>query len=390
MCFRKENKNNMIPLAIPDLSGNERKYLNECIDTTFVSSVGPFVDRLEKMVAEIAGCKYGVATSSGTTALHTALMAYGVCRDDLVIIPSFTFIATANAVSHCGAIPWLLDIAPDSWTLNAEQLRRELNDKTGICNDKVIHKPSGRRVAAIMPVYTLGNIPDMDTIMAISKEYNLPVIADAAAAIGAEYKGRKVGEPADCTVFSFNGNKTVTSGGGGAIVTDNEEISKKAKHISTTARISPEYDFDMVGYNYRMTNIQAAVGCAQLERVEEFVDKKRHIRDSYNRLLNGIDGIEFFPELENIRSSCWFSGIVIKDGNLEKLREICKLLKEKGIETRTFWKPIHLQKPYKHAVCADTLEITEGIWDKILTLPCSTGITDDEIKTVADTLRELL
>ncbi len=139
-----------------------------------------------------------------------------------------------------------------------------------------------------------------------------------------------------------------------------------------------------------MTNIQAAVGCAQLERVEEFVNKKRHIRDSYKRLLNGIDGIEFFPEPENIRSSCWFSGIAIKDGSLEKLRAICKYLKEKGIEARTFWKPVHLQKPYKHAVCADTLEITEGVWDKILTLPCSTGITDDEIKTVADTLRELL
>ena len=380
----------MIHLAVPDLSGNERKYLNECIDSTFVSSVGPFVDRLEKMVADVAGCKYGVATSSGTTALHTALMSYGVGRDDLVIIPSFTFIATANAVSHCGAIPWLLDITSDSWTLNAEQLRSELNDKTEIRDGKVVHKPSGRRVAAIMPVYTLGNISDMDTIMEIAKEYNLSVIADAAAAIGAEYRGRKVGEPADCTVFSFNGNKTVTSGGGGAIVTDNEEISKKAKHISTTARISPEYDFDMVGYNYRMTNIQAAVGCAQLERVEKFVNKKRHIRDSYNRLLNGIDGIEFFPEPGNIRSSCWFSGIVIKDGSLEKLREVCKVLKEKGIEARTFWKPVHLQGPYKHAVCADTLEITEGVWDKILTLPCSTGITDDEIRTVADTLRELL
>lgn len=380
----------MIHLAIPDLSGNERKYLNECIDSTFVSSVGPFVERLETMVADIAGCKYGVATSSGTTGLHTALMTCGVRRDDLVIIPSFTFIATANAVSHCGAIPWLLDIEVDSWTLSTNQLKSELSDKTEKRDGQLIHKETGRRVAAIVPVYTLGNIPDMNAIMSIAKEFNLSVIADAAAAIGAEYKGRKVGELADCTVFSFNGNKTVTSGGGGAIVTDSEEISKMAKHISTTARVSPEYDFDMVGYNYRMTNIQAAVGCAQLERVEEFVEKKRHIRDSYNRLLNGIDGIEFFPEPEDIRSSCWFSGIVIKDGNLEKLRKICKDLREKGIEARTFWKPVHLQKPYKHAVCADALDVTEAVWDKILTLPCSTGITDNEIETVAETLRELL
>ncbi|MCR5302188.1 MAG: LegC family aminotransferase [Lachnospiraceae bacterium] len=380
----------MIPLAIPDLSGNERKYLNECIDTTFVSSVGPFVDRLEKMAADIAGCRYAVATSSGTTGLHTALMTCGVGRDDLVIIPSFTFIATANAVSHCGATPWLLDIETESWTLSARQLKNELNDKTEIRNGRLIHKESGRKVATIMPVYTLGNIPDMDMIMAIAKEYSLPVIADAAAALGAKYNGKKVGEPADCTVFSFNGNKTVTSGGGGAIVTDNEEIAKKAKHISTTARISPEYDFDMVGYNYRMTNIQAAVGCAQLERVEEFVNKKRHVRETYNRLLSDLDGIEFFPEPKNTSSSCWFSGIVIKDGGLEKLRSMCKELKEKGIEARTFWKPIHLQEPYKHAIYADTLEVTDNIWDKILTLPCSTGITDDEIETVADTLRELL
>ena len=380
----------MISLSIPDLTGNERKYLNECIDTTFVSSVGPFVDRLEKMVAEIAGCKYGVATSSGTTGLHTALMSCGVERDDLVIIPSFTFIATANAVSHCGAIPWLMDIDPASWTLSAEQLRTELKDKAETRDGKLIHKPSDRKVAAIMPVYTLGNIPDMDAIICIAKEYNLPVIADAAAAIGAEYKDRKVGELADCTVFSFNGNKTVTSGGGGAIVTDDEEIAKKAKHISTTARISPEYDFDMVGYNYRMTNIQAAVGCAQLERVEEFVNKKRHIRETYNILMNEIDGIDFFPEPGNTRSSCWFSGIVIKDGNLNKLREICKTLKEKGIEARTFWKPVHLQKPYEHAICAQTLEQTEKVWDKILTLPCSTSITDEEIEIVANTLKELL
>lgn len=380
----------IIPLSIPDLSGNERKYLNECIDTTFVSSVGPFVDRLEKMVAEIAGCRYGVATSSGTTGLHTALMSYGVKRDDLVIIPSFTFIATANAVSHCGAIPWLMDIESDSWTLSAEQLSNELKGKTQTRDGQLIHKETGRRVAAIMPVYTLGNIPDMDTIMAIAKEYHLSVIADAAAAIGAEYKGRKVGELADCTVFSFNGNKTVTSGGGGAIVTNDEEISKKAKHISTTARISLEYDFDMVGYNYRMTNIQAAVGCAQLERVVEFVNKKRYIRETYKKLLSGIEGIDFFPEQKNIRSSCWFSGVVIQDSGLEKLRGICKTLKDRGIEARTFWKPVHLQEPYKHAICAENLEVTESVWDKILTLPCSTGITDEEIKTVADTLKELL
>ena len=267
----------MIPLAVPNLNGREREYLNQCIDTTFVSSVGSFVERLEALTAELSGTRYGVATSSGTTGLHLALTGYGVERDDLVIIPSFIFIATANAVAHCGAMPWFMDVEPDTWTMDAAQLERELEEKTDWQGERLIHKETGRRVAAIMPVYTLGNIPDMDRIRAIAKKYKLPLIADAAAAIGATYKGKKTGELADCTVFSFNGNKTVTAGGG-AVVGDDETMMKRLKHLSTTARVSAEYDFDMVGFNYRMTNIQAAVGCAQLERAEELVERKRQIR----------------------------------------------------------------------------------------------------------------
>ncbi len=380
----------MIPLAIPDLSGNERKYLNECIDSTYVSSVGPFVNRLEALIADIAGAKYGVAVSSGTTGLHTALTAYGVGRDDIVIIPSFTFIATANAVSHCGATPWLMDVKADSWCIDEGQIEDELNRKTEVNDGVVIYKASGRRVAAIMPVYTLGNIPDMDRICTIAKAFNLPVIADAAAAIGAEYKNRKCGELAECTVFSFNGNKTVTSGGGGAVVGNDEQMMKKIKHLSTTARVSSEYDFDMVGFNYRMTNIQAAVGCAQLERVEKLVDKKRWIRRRYRELLDGVQGISFFPEPVYCNSSCWFSGVVIDDADHEKVKDICSKLKESGIEARTFWKPIHMQKPYENSLKADTLQTTDTLWSKILTLPCSTNITDSEIVTVSDALKKVL
>ncbi len=380
----------MIPLAVPDLSGNERKYLNECIDSTYVSSVGPFVDRLEKMIAEISGTKLGVAVSSGTTGLHTALTAYGVGRDDIVIIPSFTFIATANAVSHCGATPWLMDISPDSWCIDTDQVEDELKRKTETRDGVVIHTESGRRVAAIMPVYTLGNIPDMDRILAVSKQYNVPVIADAAAAIGAEYKNYKCGELADCTVFSFNGNKTVTSGGGGAVVGNDEQMMKRIKHLSTTARVSSEYDFDMVGFNYRMTNIQAAVGCAQLERVEDLIQKKRWIRRRYRELLDDLEGIKFFPVPEGVNSSCWFSGVVVEDADHEKVKTICCKLKEHGIETRTFWKPVHLQKPYENSIKADRLDTTDSVWAKMLTLPCSTNIADEEIKKVSDTLKKVI
>ena len=263
----------MIPLAVPNLTGKEREYLNKCIDTTFVSSVGEFVNRIEELTAGKCGAKHAVATSSGTTGLHLALVGCGVKPGDLVIIPTFTFIATANAVAHCGAVPWLMDISADSWTLDADQLEWELKEKTKRKDGELLHRESGKRIGAIMPVYTLGNVPDMDKIRAVSDRYQLPLIADAAAALGAKYKGGEIGSLADLTVFSFNGNKTVTAGGGGVIAGGDEALLKKLKHLSTTARVTAEYDHDMVGFNYRMTNIQAAVGCAQLERLEEFVAK---------------------------------------------------------------------------------------------------------------------
>lgn len=380
----------MIPLAVPNLTGNEQKYLNECIDTTFISSVGEFVNRIEKITSEKCGAKYGVATSSGTTALHLALIGCGVKRDELVIIPTFTFIATANAVAHCGAMPWLLDSSSDSWALDANQLEAALEENTIKRGEKLFHKETGQRVAAIMPVYTLGNIPDMDRINEIAKYYQLPVIADAAAALGAEYKGKKIGTLADLTVISFNGNKTVTAGGGGMVVGNNEVLMKKLKHLSTTARVTAEYDHDMVGYNYRMTNIQAAVGCAQLERLEEFVEKKREIRSFYAQAFTDMINISTFPISKETNSACWFSGIVLNTGGLDEVRKICLKLKEAGIEGRSFWKPIHLQKPYKDALITNSLEFASNLWNRIITLPCSTGITKFELNYVADETKKIL
>lgn len=379
----------MIPLSVPNVTGNEKKYLNECIDSTFVSSVGQFVTRLEEMVAEISGTVYAVATSAGTTALHTALMSVGVAVGDMVIIPSYTFIATPNAVAHCGAIPWCVDIDRDSWTMSPEVLETELREKTVAREGQLYHQTSGKRVAAIMPVYTLGNPADMDEIRRIAKKYNLPIVADAAAAIGCCYKQRKAGSLADVTVYSFNGNKTVTCGGGGAIVGDNEAIMTRARHLSTTARVGSEYDFDMVGYNYRMTNLQAAVGCAQLERVEEFVEKKRTVRQYYENNLQGLDGISFFPKPMWAESTCWFSGIVIDKKSGMDIRTICARLRDMGIESRSFWKPVHLQQPYQN-VEKSSMEVTEGIWDRILTLPCSTGITEEELAITVDAVKKAM
>ena len=387
----------MIPLAVPNLTGNEKKYLDDCIDTTFVSSVGEYVNRIESMSASLTGAKYGVATSAGTTALHTALIAAGVKRDDLVIMPSFTFIATANSTAHAGAVPWFMDIDKYSWTIDVEQLEFELEKNTDFVDISfdgekkkcLIHKKSGRRVAAIMPVYTLGNIPNMDKLMKVAADYELPVIADAAAAIGSKYKNKKVAEMADLTTLSFNGNKTVTAGGGGMILGNDKGMLDLCRHLSTTARLTKEYDFDMVGYNYRMTNIQAAVGVAQLERLDEFVEKKRYIRKFYRDNLGSLKEIEFFNEPEDVYSSCWFSGVVMKNGSLEKTREICSGLFDEGIEARTFWKPVHLQTPYKDSIISESLENTENIWDKIVTLPCSTGITDAELESVCNSVKKI-
>lgn len=377
----------MIYLAEPNLNGNERKYLNECIDTTFVSSVGKFVTRLEEQVAEITGAGFCAAVSSGTAGLHMALKACGVERDELVCMPAFTFIATANAAAHCGAQPWLIDISRESWTMDPEILEKELKEKAFVKNGRVYHKASGKRVAAVMPVYTLGMPADMDRLNKIAEEYHLPVIADAAAAIGARYKNRNIGKLADATVFSFNGNKTVTSGGGGAIVSADEGLVERARHLSTTARCGMEYDHDMVGYNNRMTNIQAAVGCAQLERVDELVARKRHIREYYFNKLSGMEGIEFFPEAGWAESACWFSGLLLGPG-LE-VKKICGLLKERGIEARTFWKPIHLQEPYRGSEMSG-MSVTDGVWRGVLTLPSSTGITDGQLDCVASAVRDIL
>lgn len=377
----------MIYLSEPNLTGNEKKYLCECIDTTFVSSVGEFVTRFENGTAMAAGAEYGVAVSSGTAGLHIALKAFNVGANDLVCIPSFTFIATANAVKHCGAEPWLMDIDPESWTMSAEVLERELRENTYEMNGVLYHAHLNRRVAAIMPVYTLGTPADMDSINQIARSYHLPVIADAAAAVGAKYKGRGLAELADATVFSFNGNKTLTCGGGGVVVSNRKDVAGRIRHLSTTARVGAEYNHDMVGYNYRMTNLQAAVGAAQLERLDEFIEKKRYIHRYYNERLGDLSAVKLFPEAAWAQSSYWFSGVLL---NREfEIREVCGKMRQVGIESKTFWKPVHLQQAYLNC-CKSDMAVSENIWERILILPSSTGIGDGELKFVVESLKSLL
>ena len=241
-----------------------------------------------------------------------------------------------------------------------------------------------------MPVYTLGNTPDMKAFRQIADEYGIPLIVDAACAIGAKYNGQDFGPLADLSVLSFNGNKTITCGGGGSIVGNNAVLLQHIRHLTTTARVWPDYDFDEVGFNYRMTNIQAAVGVAQMERLQTFIDTKRRVRKRYEKMLSDLQdkGITFFPTTDG--SSCWFSGIVLPYGaELRRAKEICARLKKKGIEARSFWKPIHLQEPYKNCP-KGKVDVAESLWQRIITLPCSTNVTEQELEIVSNALIKII
>lgn len=378
----------MIPLAIPNLTGNEKKYLINCIETTYVSTVGEYVNQFERMVATATGSGDAVAVSAGTTGLHAALTAAGVSYGDLVILPSFTFIASANAIKHCGAEPWLMDVGEDDWCLSPGIVKKMLVSDCYKAPDGIRHKETGKKVSCIMPVYTIGNIPDMNEFKTISDEFGISLVADAACAIGARFCGKEFGQLADLSVLSFNGNKTITCGGGGAVVGASEELLQRVRHLTTTARVWPDYDFDMVGFNYRMTNVQAAIGCAQMERLDEFVEKKRYVRMQYQKAFDGRVECELFPITEG--SSCWFSGIIMPENySFEQTKEIVSVLRDKGIDAKVFWKPIHLQDPYRNVPKGKTV-VSDSIWKRIITLPCSTGITDDELRRVIDAVESVM
>jgi dTDP-4-amino-4,6-dideoxygalactose transaminase len=330
-----------------------------------------------------------VATSSGTTALHIALVACGVGPDDLVVLPSFTFIASANAISHCGAAPWLVDIDKETWSLDTKLLRRCLSEDTRRDGDRLLHRASGRRVAAIMPIYTLGSPSDMDAIVAIAREFGLRVVADAAAALGATYRGRALGQlGADLSGISFNGNKTVTSGGGGAVIGTDPELLRLVRHLCATARTSEEYVHDRVGYNYRMTNLQAAVGCAQMERLPQMLAAKRRIWARYERELKGLRGLGPLPLPPDGGSACWLAGITLSPP-APPPAELQQMLRERGIEARTFWKPVHRQPPYRDAP-ASPMPVAEAVWPTVLSLPCSTDLSEGDQGRVIAALHELL
>ena len=284
----------MIPLSVPNIAGNEWKYVKDCLDTGWISSVGSYVTKFEQMVAEFAGAKYGVAAVNGTAALHIALMLSGVKQGDYVILPNLTFVASANSIKYLGAEPLLIDADPNLWQMDLDLLEEFLENETDEKDGRLIYIKDGRYIGAIMPVHILGNMCDMDRFLSIVRKYPLPIVEDSTEALGTTYKGKSAGTFSPLACFSFNGNKIISTGGGGVIVTDDEALAKHAKHITTTAKASSdEYYHDEVGYNYRLVNVLAAIGVGQMELLPSFIKRKRECTAFYKKELAGVGDIRF-------------------------------------------------------------------------------------------------
>ena len=362
-----------VPLAVPVFIGNEKKYLNECIDTTFVSSVGKFVDRFEEETARYTGAKRAVVCVSGTNALHMALMLAGVKRDDEVLTQALTFIATCNALSYIGAHPVFIDVDRDTMGLSPVAVREWLARNSEQKNGECYNKRTGRRVKACVPMHTFGHPVHLDELVEVLQEYNIELVEDAAESIGSLYKGKHTGTFGKVGVLSFNGNKTITTGGGGMMLFNDEELGAYAKHITTQAKIPHRWEFrhDHIGYNYRMPNINAALGCAQLEHIEEYVASKRETAKAYEEYFKDIPDIEFFVDSPNTRSNYWLNVVILKDKDAQQ--EFLEYTNDHGVMTRPIWELMNRLPMFEHCE-NDGLKNTIWFADRVVNIPSSVRI----------------
>ena len=380
----------VIPNAVPHLAGNEWKYLKECLDTNWVSSVGPFVDRFEREVAAHVGVPHAVATVNGTAALHVALLAAGVRPDDEVLVPALTFIATANAVTYCGAHPVFLDSEEASWGVDAAKMADFLSRECALEDGRVVNRATGRVVRAVLPVHLYGHPFDIDAVLDVAGRYPLAVVEDAAEALGARYKGRAVGCDGLLSCLSFNGNKIITTGGGGMVLTRDERTATRVRRLTTQARTDAiEYVHEETGYNYRLTNLQAALGVAQLEQLDGFVEAKRATAAHYGDLLTGVPGVRVVSEAGWARSSYWMVSVLIDEQRCPDVRGLLRGLNEAGIGARPLWRPLNSQ-PVFATLQAYKVEVAARLYDRGLSLPCSVAITPDEREAVVVALLERL
>ncbi len=367
--------NGTLALHEPVFAGNEIAYLEDCIKSTFVSSVGKFVDRFERMLEEVTGARRAIAVVNGTAALHACFTLAGVASGDEVMSPALTFIATPNAIAYCGASPHFIDSSIATLGMDPRALGARLEAIAQRRPNGTINRETGRRIAAIAPMHTFGHPVDMDEIDAVARYWDIPVVEDAAESLGSTYKGHAVGSQARLAALSFNGNKIVTTGGGGAILTNDEELGQRAKHITTTAKLPHKWAFvhDEVGFNYRLPNLNAALGCAQLEQLDGFLASKRRIAAAYQRTFADVPGVQFSREPEGTTSNYWLNAILLDEAHSDMRDEVLAALNASGFGARPAWTLMH-RLPMFVACPRGDLSAAESIERRLINLPSSASI----------------
>lgn len=360
----------MVPLHVPTFRGNEKKYLNECIDSTFVSSVGKFVDRFEEMMVDYTGAQKAVVCVNGTNALHMALLLVGVERNDEVITQALTFIATCNAISYIGAYPVFVDVDKDTMGLSPDAMEAWLKENAEIKGDTCFNKRTGRRIKACVPMHTFGHPVHLDKLVEVCSRYHLELIEDAAESLGSFYKGKHTGTFGKIGAISFNGNKTITTGGGGMLLFQDEALGKLAKHLTTQAKVPHRWEFvhDHIGYNYRMPNINAALGCAQLEQIDEILANKRETAEKYKVFFKDKENINFFSEPEGSTSNYWLNAILLNDK--EEQIKFLEYTNNHSVMTRPIWELMNRLPMFKDCE-TDGLQTTLWFADRVVNLPSS-------------------
>lgn len=367
--------NKMVPLHAPKFIGNEKKYLTKCIDTTFVSSVGEFVNRFEEDVAKYTGAARAIVCVNGTNALHMAMMLVGVEREDEVLTQALTFIATCNAISYIGAHPVFIDVDKSTLGLSPGALKSWLAGKAEVRENICYNIATGRRIKACVPMHTFGHPARIEEIAAICKEWHIELVEDAAESIGSFYKGKHTGTFGKIGAISFNGNKTITTGGGGMMLFQDKVLGDYAKHVTTQAKVPHRWEFvhDHIGYNYRMPNINAALGCAQLEHLEEYIADKRRTARMYDEFFKQFPEVKFFTEPENCRSNYWLNVVILKDKAAQL--EFLEYTNDHRVMTRPVWKLMNLLPMFENCE-TDGLSNTQWLADRIVNLPSSIRLTE--------------
>ncbi|MBI4369361.1 MAG: LegC family aminotransferase [Elusimicrobia bacterium] len=382
-----KSANGFVPLSEPYLNGREWEYVKECLDTGWVSSVGSFVDRFEAAVAERVGARHGVSCVNGTAALHMALLACDVRPDDEVIVSSLTFVAPVNAVRYVQAHPVFMDADYDTWQMDVKKVERFLREHCLVRDGACYNKTTSRRIRAILPVHILGLACDMEKIVTLAREFHLKVIEDACEGMGVTINARHVGSFGDVGVFSFNGNKIITCGGGGMCVTSDEDLTQRIRYLTTQAKDDPiEYIHHEIGYNYRLTNVLAAIGLAQLEQLDHFLEKKRDMARRYEQGLIIIEGVSLMPKINGVDSSYWLYTILLDDKfSFEERRRLMGQLNRLGFGCRPLWHPVNTLNPYAHELSFE-VERTPDLYRRAISLPGSVTLTHEDQRRFMEAL----